>query len=101
MTIEEGRVAWIVPLRVVTAGAGTWSKWEASTNDQGKDCIRKMAKHTEQVGWMMYDQENRCTISFEDPVNPPPGVLDKDIFGLPGLDVPYKESYRNGWKEVF
>jgi hypothetical protein len=71
-----------------------------SSNDEGKDCVRRLARNAELLGTIVYDRALKRKILLEGAAVVPAGVVAADIYGFPGPDIPYEEQGNKGWKEV-
>ena len=98
--VDKERSPWLVPPKVDDVNNRNWSRWEMSSNDEGKDCVRRLARRMELSGKIVYDRAHKRKIVLEGEAVVPAGVVAAEIHGFPGPDIPYEEQGNKGWKEV-
>jgi hypothetical protein len=99
-SVDKERSPWLVPPKIDDVNNRNWSHWEMSSNDEGNDCVRRLARNVELLGTIVYDRALKRKILLEGEAVVPAGVVAADIYGFPGPDIPYEEQGNKGWKEV-
>jgi hypothetical protein len=99
-SVNKEQSPWLVPPKIDDMNNRNWSHWEMSSNNEGKDCVCRLACNVELLGTIVYDHALKRKILLEGEAVVPAGVAAANIYGFPGPDIPYKEQGNKGWKKV-
>jgi hypothetical protein len=61
-----------------------------SSNNEGKDCVHRLARNAELLGAIVYDCALKRNIILEGEAVVPAGVVAANIYGFPGPDIQYE-----------
>jgi hypothetical protein len=86
--VDKERSPWLVPPKVHDMNNRNWNCWEMSSNDEGEDCVCRLARNVEMLGTIVYDRPLKRKILLEGEAIVPAGVVAAKIYGLPGPDIP-------------